>query len=268
MFPASFCQFPSWHHRISLRGWYGALGLLALTGFLKFKREIPSTGGAASPNEVSRGPQGHRLVALTFDAGVEVTALPELLKALQSSKTTCTFFLTGQWAAKNPKAARQIVSGEHQIGNHTWSHPDLTLLDDASIQSEILRAEALLTKLAGISPRPFLCAPYGARDDRVLSAARHVGYTSIYWTLDSLDSVEPPKTPQFLFDRISAVRDQDLNGAIILMHVGEPSTARALPIILTHLKKRGFKVVTVSILLGLTLTRDYHRTKFDVHSGE
>jgi peptidoglycan/xylan/chitin deacetylase (PgdA/CDA1 family) len=84
----------------------------------------------------------------------------------------------------------------------------------------------------------------------VLKVATNLGYRSIYWTLDSLDGVEPKKTPQFLIDRITGKSDADLDGAIILMHVGERSTADALPVIIKNLQARGFHLVTVSKLLG------------------
>jgi peptidoglycan/xylan/chitin deacetylase (PgdA/CDA1 family) len=77
----------------------------------------------------------------------------------------------------------------------------------------------------------------------------NLGYRSIYWTIDSLDGVEPAKTPQFLIDRITSNSDAQLDGAIILMHVGEKSTAEALPAIIANLQGRGFHFVTISKLL-------------------
>jgi peptidoglycan/xylan/chitin deacetylase (PgdA/CDA1 family) len=91
--------------------------------------------------------------------------------------------------------------------------------------------------------------PYGERDARVLKVAANLGYRSIYWTIDSLDGVEPKKTSQFLIDRIISKSDTELDGAIILMHVGERSTADALPVIIADLQRRGFQLVTISKLL-------------------
>lgn len=71
----------------------------------------------------------------------------------------------------------------------------------------------------------------------------------IYWTLDSEDGVEPVKTAQFLIDRITSKSDAELDGAIILLHVGVRSTADALPAIISNLQARGFQLVTVSKLL-------------------
>ena len=117
------------------------------------------------------------------------------------------------------------------------------------VREEIKSAEIFLTDLCGKNPRPLWRAPFGARNARVLGIAHSLGYRSIYWTLDSLDSVDPPKSAGFLIDRITTRSAEQLDGAIILMHVGEPSTAEALPAIIANLQRRGFQLVTVSTLL-------------------
>jgi peptidoglycan/xylan/chitin deacetylase (PgdA/CDA1 family) len=87
------------------------------------------------------------------------------------------------------------------------------------------------------------------RDERLLKIASNLGSRSIYWTLDSQDGVEPTKTPQFLIDRIISESDADLDGAIILFHVGVRSTADALPRIIANLQGCGFRLATISKLL-------------------
>lgn len=84
----------------------------------------------------------------------------------------------------------------------------------------------------------------------MLRVARSVGYRSIYWTIDSLDSVGKPKSAPFLFDRIANRSSESLDGAIILMHVGYRSTADAVPLIAANLQQRGFQLVTISTLIG------------------
>jgi peptidoglycan/xylan/chitin deacetylase (PgdA/CDA1 family) len=96
--------------------------------------------------------------------------------------------------------------------------------------------------------------PYGARNRRVLDLLIDEGYISIYWTLDSRDSVGEPKTPQYLFQRVTQPVDGmgnpiSLDGGIILMHVGNASTAEALPQILDWYRDQGWQVVTVSEIL-------------------
>jgi peptidoglycan/xylan/chitin deacetylase (PgdA/CDA1 family) len=172
-----------------------------------------------------------------------------LIAALESAHVHSTFFITGNWAQRNIDCTKAITKHGHEVGNHTWNHLDLTKQSDEIVREEITRAEDLLTEISGQSPRPKWRAPFGARDERVLRIAANLGYRSIYWSIDSLDSMEPRKTPQFLIDRVTSKTDAELDGAIILMHVGIKSTADALPPIIANLQERGFRLVTVSKLL-------------------
>jgi peptidoglycan/xylan/chitin deacetylase (PgdA/CDA1 family) len=199
--------------------------------------------------EIERGPRGKSQIALTFDAGANAECFEDLIAALEKAHVHSTFFITGNWAQRNMECAKAITKHGHEIGNHTWNHLALPKYSDEIVREEITRAENLLMEISGQSPRPRLRAPFGERDDRVLRIAASLGYRSIYWTIDSLDSVEPRKTPDFLIDRITTKTNAELDGAIILMHVGEKSTAEALPVIIADLQNRGFQLVTVSKLL-------------------
>ena len=215
------------------------------------ERSRDSFGAVVTPlGEVIRGPRGKSHIAITFDGGANAECFEDLIAALEKARVRSTFFITGNFAQRNVECAKAITKHGHEIGNHTWSHADLTKQPDEFVREEITRAEILLTDISGQSPRPRLRAPFGERDERVLRIAANLGYRSIYWTIDSLDSVEPRKTPEFLIDRITSKTDAELDGAIILMHVGIKSTAEALPAIIENLQERGFKLVTVSTLLG------------------
>jgi len=214
------------------------------------QRAISNNATTTGPfGEIVRGPRGKSEIALTFDAGADADCFEDLIAALESAHVHSTFFITGNWAQKNRDCTAAVTKHGHEVGNHTWNHLDLTRQTDDVVRDEIARAEIMLTELSGQSPRPRWRAPYGARDKRVLRIAANLGYRSIYWTIDSLDSVEPPKTPQFLIDRITRKGDEELDGTIVLMHVGVRSTADALPAIIANLQGRGFHLVTVSELL-------------------
>ncbi len=229
-----------------------ALGLsgLLLTAILPHSRTVPGNNWPPA-EEITRGPVGNRRVALTFDAGGGITGFPELLAALAAAHVHCTFFVTGKWASENPDYLREIHQAGHEIGNHTWSHPDLTKLDALQIRSELSRTETAIAGLTGQNPRPLFRAPYGARNERVLRVIHNLGYTSIYWTIDSLDSDPPPKTTAYLVHRITGKTNAALDGAIVLLHVGEPATAAAVAPILENLRSRNLSLVTVSTLLNL-----------------
>ncbi len=177
----------------------------------------PETAGPFS--EIIRRPQGKSEIALTFDGGAEAECFEDLIAALEHAHVNATFFVTGRFTQQHADCAAEITKHGHEIGNHTWSHLNLTQQSDDVVRDEILRAERAIVRVSGQSPRPRFRAPYSARDDRILKIAASLGYRSIQWTLDSLDGVEPAKTSQFLIDRITSKSDADLDGVIILMHV-------------------------------------------------
>ena len=199
--------------------------------------------------EVDRGPRGKHEIALTFDAGAEAECFDDLIAALANAHASSTFFITGRFVHDHADCAAEITKHGHEVGNHTWSHLNLTQQSDDVVRDEIMRAEGAIVQASGQTPRPRFRAPYGLRDERILKIASNLGYRSIYWTIDSLDGVEPAKNSQFLIDRITSKSDADLDGAIILMHVGVRSTADALPAVIANLQGRGFQLVTISKLL-------------------
>ncbi len=199
--------------------------------------------------EIDRGPRGKNEVALTFDAGAEAECFDDLVTALANAHANATFFITGRFVHDHADCAAEITKHGHEVGNHTWSHLDLTQQPDDVVRDEIMRPERAIVQASGQSPRPRFRAPYGIRDERVLKIANNLGYRSIQWTLDSLDGVEPAKNSQFLIDRITSKSDAELDGAIILLHVGVRSTADALPAIIANLQARGSRLVTISELL-------------------
>lgn len=213
------------------------------------RTQLASPETAGPFGEVIRGPRGKSEIALTFDGGADAECFEDLIAALDSAHVNSTFFVTGRFTQEHADCAAEITKHGHEIGNHTWSHLNLTEQPDDVVRDEILRAERAIARVSGQSPRPRWRAPYGERNDRVLKIATNLGYRSIYWTIDSLDGVEPKKTSQFLIDRITSKTDDQLDGAIILMHVGERSTADALPAIIANLQGRGFRLVTISKLL-------------------
>ena len=195
--------------------------------------------------ELERGPGHLRQIALTFDAGGEAVGLPDLLRVLENERVTATFFLTGKWACENLALARMIAGQGHIIGNHTWDHKDLTVLEDWQVRQELLRTDDRFVAWFGPQYLPLFRAPYGEVDSRVLAAVREMGFHSIRWSIDTLDAMEPRKSASFIESQILGRSDADLSGAIVLMHVGYPETVEALPAVIHNLRERGFGMVTI-----------------------
>ena len=211
-----------------------------------------TTTSSATTNqagEILRGPIGKGQIALTFETGKGAECFEDLIAALERTHVRSTFFVTGSWAEQNRDCAAAITKHGHEVGNHCWNHIDLTKQSNEVVREEILHADTVLTQLTGQSPRPRWRAPYGKRDERVLRIARGLGYQSILWTIDSLDSAEPPRSSESLIQRLIGQSDAQLDGAIVMLHVGSRATAEALPAIIANLQSRGFQLVTLSKLL-------------------
>jgi peptidoglycan/xylan/chitin deacetylase (PgdA/CDA1 family) len=199
-----------------------------------------------SIDELSRGDVHSSKIALTFDAGADSAPASSILDTLARHGIHATFFLTGRWIERNPDLTRRIAAAGHEIGNHTYSHRRLTTLNAGDITEEAEKTDQLVLKLTGKSTKPLLRVPYGSRDKRVLSTLAKQGYRSIYWDLDSWDSVKVGITSDEIRDRVlGRVR----NGSIILMHCGSQATADALDSILQQLLADGYEPVTVSELM-------------------
>ena len=194
-----------------------------------------------------RGNPNTPAVAITFDAGAGAAPTAAMLDALRAAGVRSTFFLTGKWSQENPALVKRIYAAGHELANHSWNHPDFRQLSDAAIVEEIASTEGIIGDLTGANTKPWFRFPYGARDARTRAVVAGLGYTSVFWTLDSLNSVGAIKTPQFLHERITT---NAANGSIILVHVGSAPTAAALPDILKTLQERGLRPVTVSQLVG------------------
>jgi peptidoglycan/xylan/chitin deacetylase (PgdA/CDA1 family) len=207
----------------------------------------PAPAGGWS--EVTRGYPGKRRVALTFDAGDKGDPMPLILAALRERHIRITMFFTGKFAEQYPEGVKQAVADGHEIANHTYSHRDSRELSDEDLMDELARTERIIYNLTGVTTKPYWRPPYGGRNNHVLNVAVKEGYRSIYWTLDSLDSVGQLKTPDFIFNRLTNTPDFNLDGAIILQHFGSQASAEALPKVLDRLQEMGYSVVTVSDIL-------------------
>jgi peptidoglycan/xylan/chitin deacetylase (PgdA/CDA1 family) len=196
------------------------------------------------PGEVVRGDPNRPEVALTFDCGASGVPTPAILDALRAAGLHVTFFITGQWATLYPDITRRIAA-EHEIANHSWSHPDFLTISDGQVLAEMTRGEEALNRIAGVNTKPLWRAPFGSRNSRLLALVRDAGWPyEIYWTADSGDwlDISPAQVR-------ANVSKGAVNGAIIVEHCGSTQTAAVLPQIIGDLQGRGFRIVTVSEIL-------------------
>ena len=192
---------------------------------------LPAVPAQAAPEPCAAG-----YVRLTFDDGPNRTATPDIRDTLAAHGVTATFFVVGQMAVANLTLVQRESQEGHTIGNHSWSHPNLTTLTRGQVESELQRTNDVIAQLTGTTPTQWR-PPYGATNPAVEAAAAGVGLTSmVLWTVDPRDWADPPATT--VRDRVlQAVRPD----SIILLHDGTgANTPEALPMLFTGLADLGY----------------------------
>jgi peptidoglycan-N-acetylglucosamine deacetylase len=129
-------------------------------------------------------------LALTFDDGPNATWTPRLLEILARHEVRATFFLLGSRAECEPELVRRITAAGHLIGNHSWSHPNLSRGSSGRVREELLRTKEALEQITGL-PVKFFRPPFGARRPAVLRIARELGLTPVLWNVMTSDWSEP-----------------------------------------------------------------------------
>ena len=219
--------------------------LLLFVGGLIVGRD---TGTVVSSHPIYQGSSSNKEIALTVNVFWGEEHIPQMLDILKENNVKATFYLGGTWVKKFPELAARIAREGHEIGSHGYSHPHPDQLSKSDNLRDIQKAEDIIYQATGIRPRLF-APPYGERGPSVLKAADEASYTTILWSVDTIDWQLPP--PEVIVDRVVGKAH---NGAIVLMHPTAP-TVKALPQIVQRLKKDGYQLVTVPKLLeGLDAT--------------
>ena len=183
---------------------------------------------------------------MTFDDGPSSANTPRLLDLAAKDHIKLTFFLIGENAARYPKLVQAELAAGHEVGNHSYTHPDLAKMSDDAVRSEIQKTQDAIIAATGYRPVLFR-PPYGAFTARQRAWASHdFGVKIILWEVDPLDWKRPG--PAVVASRIIAATRP---GDIILSHDIHSQTVDAMPKVFDTLLAKGYKFVTVSELLAM-----------------
>lgn len=187
-------------------------------------------------------------IAMTFDDGPSAETTPQLLDILKQRNLKVTFFEIGQNAERNPAIVKRILAEGHEIGNHSWTHPQLSKLSDERVTEEITKTQDAIKNASGSGYTPTLLRPpYGAITARQKEwIEKQFGLSIIMWSVDPFDWKRPGES--VIEQRILAGARP---GAIILSHDIHKQTVDAMPATLDALIAKGFKFVTVSQLIAM-----------------
>ena len=186
---------------------------------------------------------GNKVIALTFDDGPgPYTA--HLLDILDQYGAKATFFLIGSKVSGQASVVRSIQARGHQLGNHSWSHPELNKVSAEQLANEIDQTNNAIKQAVGTKPN-IIRPPYGAFNRAVLEQFRQRGMSAVVWSVDTRDWAD--RNSEIVCSRaVAGAR----NGAVILMHDIHQTSVNAVPCILDSLKQQGYSFVTVQNLIG------------------
>ena len=219
------------------------------------------------PYRVARYGASKNHLALTFDDGPDPQWTPKILDVLKREHVPGTFFLIGIQAEKFGSLTKRIYREGHEIGNHTFTHPDISSIGSSYMRVELNLTEQLFASQLGIRSTLFR-PPYSVdaepdTEDQVkpLEVTQSLGYVTIGNKIDTRDwTDDPPLTPKQIaarvLDHLPPCQPNDSQcGNIILMHDGggnRERTVLALPLIIDGARARGFDFVPVYQLMGKT----------------
>jgi peptidoglycan/xylan/chitin deacetylase (PgdA/CDA1 family) len=182
-------------------------------------------------------------VGLTFDDGPSNSSTPNLLNALRQNGLRATLFNEGQYAAAYPAQVRAEAAAGMWIGDHSYTHPHLTQLSQAQIDSEVSRTQQAIAGAGGGTPKLFR-PPYGETNAALRSVEAEYGLTQIIWDIDSQDWNGAST------DAIVQANARLTSGQIILMHEWPANTLAAIPRIAQGLASRGLCAGMISPQTG------------------
>jgi cellulose synthase/poly-beta-1,6-N-acetylglucosamine synthase-like glycosyltransferase/peptidoglycan/xylan/chitin deacetylase (PgdA/CDA1 family)/spore germination protein YaaH len=218
-----------------------------------------------SPYVVRRTGYRPGLVSLTFDDGPDPDWTPRILDVLRDKHVPATFFVVGENALAHPGLLNRIVDEGHELGNHSYTHPNFSTLSDGEARLEMNATERLVEAYTGRGMRLFRAPYFGDAEpttgDELQPAlvAQQSGYLNVGLHVDSEDW-QQPGVDAIVANAVNAVLagNADRSGQIVLLHDGggdRAQTLAALPRIIDALRARGFRFVPTAELAGLTDTQ-------------
>lgn len=210
---------------------------------LVFRQVKPTVHLADLPAEpIYRGHPDKPMVSFLINVAWGNEYIPDMLETLNKYHVKATFFLEGRWTKENPEMAKMIVDAGHEVGNHSYTHPDMSQLSTSSIREQLVKTNEVIKSVTDITPTWF-APPSGSFRDEVVKIADELAMGTIMWSVDTIDWQRPE--PHVLVERVMS---KVHNGALILMHPTS-STSESLETLILSIKQKGYSFGSVSMLV-------------------
>lgn len=185
------------------------------------------------------GDTSKKEIYLTFDNGYENGYTPQILNVLKEKNVPAIFFITGHYVSDKPDLVKRMATEGHLVGNHSWSHPDMTQVGDAKLKEELEKVRTAVAELTGQQDMPYLRPPRGIFNDRVLRVSKEAGYTSVFWSAAYLDwDPARQKGAEYAYQQ---VMKQLHPGMVLLLHSVSKDNTEALGRIIDDARAQGYE---------------------------
>ncbi|WP_339145849.1 MULTISPECIES: polysaccharide deacetylase family protein [unclassified Sutcliffiella] len=195
------------------------------------------------PSPIYRGHPEKPMAAFLINVAWGNEHIPGMLETLKNHGVQATFFLEGRWVKENPSMAKMIIDAGHEVGNHSYTHPNMKTLGSTAVREQLIKTNEVIEAISG-NKVTWFAPPSGSYRDEVVNIAHELELGTIMWSVDTIDWQKP--TPDVLVNR---VMKKIHPGAMVLMHP-TPSTADSLETLIISIKDKGLELGTVSSLLS------------------
>ncbi len=212
---------------------------------LSYKENGKTPTGNASKDALKQynsyyvGDENEKVIYLTFDAGYENGYTESILNTLKKHNVKGAFFLVGNYLDTQPEIVKRMVAEGHIVGNHTFSHPDMSAISTVeAFSDELTKLENKYKEITGTDMLKFYRPPQGKFSEENLTMAKSMGYKTVFWSLayvDWLENKQPTKEEAFskLLTRIHP-------GAVVLLHSTSKTNCEILDELITKWKDMGY----------------------------
>ncbi|WP_181555236.1 polysaccharide deacetylase family protein [Thermaerobacillus caldiproteolyticus] len=194
------------------------------------------------PAAIYRGHPEKPMVTFLINVAWGNEYIPKMLEILKKHNVKATFFLEGRWVKNHPDMAKMIVDAGQEVGNHSYSHPDLKTMSNQAIREQLEKTNKVIEATTGVKCKWF-APPSGSYRDDVVKIADDLNMKTIMWSVDTIDWQKP--SPSVIVKRVMSKIHP---GAMVLMHP-TLSTAEALEPLIVSIQQKGYKIDNVSTLL-------------------
>jgi peptidoglycan/xylan/chitin deacetylase (PgdA/CDA1 family) len=202
---------------------------------------IPLPGGGA----LTKIPGEGDLLALTLDDGVSSDVVRAYTQFAKDTSARLTYFVNGvykSWTENLAQLRPLVESGQIQLGNHTWSHPDLTTLSKSEIAQELTRNDEFLKKTYGVGAKPYYRPPYAKRNAAVDAVAADLGYkVPTLWSGSLSDSTLI--TEEYI---LKMADEYFTPQSIVIGHLNHPPVTHLYPQLVDIIRSRNLRTVTLN----------------------